>query len=132
LNGFTATKDNDWSPSRCRSTLEKFGFGYKMYIIDGKKHGYTGLCLKTQFTLQETIKKFITEKCLLTYGARIKTTDLWDAFVSFDDIINKKNKKMKIKFNKVKFYNILIDDYKLVRKNITKSDMGFVGIKLKT
>jgi uncharacterized coiled-coil DUF342 family protein len=132
LNGFTATKDNDWSPSRCRSTLEKFGFGYKMYIIEGKKHGYTGLCLKTEFTIQDTIKKFINEKCILTHGARIKTTVLWDAFLTFDEIINKKNKKMKVRFNKVKFYNILIDDYKLVRKNITKGDIGFVGIKLKT
>jgi hypothetical protein len=126
-NNFVATKDNDWSPSRCRKALEKLGFGYKEWIIEGKKHGYTGFNLKGQKSIDEDVKDFIDEKCILTYGARIKTTALWGAFT---DYVKNKYNIERVKHSKIRFYEIIEKDYKLTRKNINKADMGFVGIKI--
>lgn len=114
------------TPAFIKKALFKFGYGYKEWIVEGKKHGYTGLTLNNILTVKESVDKYIEDCCDLSYGHRVKTTILWE---SYQEYIEKEN--ISISVVRKQFYDCLLNDYKLVRKNITKADIGFVGIKLK-
>jgi hypothetical protein len=74
------------TPSAIKKSLTKFGYGYKEWIIDGKKHGYTGLTFNTVLTIKESMDKYIEDNCELSYGYKTKTTILW-AFYFFKQLV---------------------------------------------
>jgi hypothetical protein len=115
------------TPSAIRKWLEKNGYGYKEWVIGGKKHGYTGLTFKTSLTIKDSIDKYIEDRCDMGYGFKVKTTILWE---SYQEYINTNN--IHIKITRKEFYDYILNDMKLLKKCITKSDIGFIGIKMRT
>ncbi len=102
------------TPAFIKKALFKFGYGYKEWIVEGKKHGYTGLTLNNLLTVKESVDKYIENCCDLSYGHRIKTTTLWE---SYQEYIKREN--IIISIVRKQFYDCLLNDYKLTRKNIT-------------
>ena len=113
------------TPAAIKKTLFKFGYGFKEWIIEGKKHGYIGLTLNNLLSVKESIEQFIEACCELSYGYKVKTTILWDAYQKYIS-----DNKINIHVVRKQFYDCLLNEIGLVKKNINKSDKGFIGIKM--
>lgn len=113
------------TPAAIKKALLKFGFNHKEWIIEGKKHGYTGLTLKCMLSVKESIEKYMDECCELSYGYKVKTTVLWETYQEFI-----KKEKIVISVVRKQFYDCLMNEYNLTKKCINKSDKGFIGIRL--
>ncbi len=114
------------TPTYIKRKLIEFGYGYKEWIIEGKKHGYTGLTFNNLLTIKESIQEYINDCCELSYGYRVKTTILWETYQKYI-----KDKNIYIKIVRKQFYDCLMNDFKLTKKYVSKYDKGFIGIKLK-
>jgi hypothetical protein len=126
--GFDAIKKNGFSPQNFRTQLfENYNeISIKKWAINGKKHAFMGIKLKTSISLDDVVKIFVEEKCVKEFGHRTKNIDLMDAFNEFI-----KNRYI-LNFKRIAFYNTLKEQNPdLTEKHVTQSHMGFVGIGLK-
>jgi very-short-patch-repair endonuclease len=115
------------TPSATKKSLIKLGFGYQEWLIGGKLHGYTNITLNSLLSTKESVELFIEECCDVSYGYRVKTTTMWENYQRFI-----KEKNLYVSVVRKQFYDCLIDDLHFVRRGISKADIGFIGIKLKS
>lgn len=127
--GFKIIKQNGFTRQNFKGVLCKlYGHIYvDKYSINGKKHGFRGIMLKNQKSAENIIRDFVEEECVKIIGIRCTNVELWKAF---SDYVTKVEHPLHI--SKSVFYDTLHEQNpELTRKNVTKSDMGFVGISLK-
>lgn len=127
--GFEIIKQNGFTRYNFKGVLCKlFGHIYvDKWSINGKKHGFRGIMLKNQKSAENIIRDFVEEECVKVIGIRCKNVELWKAF---SDYVEKVEHPLHI--SKSVFYDTLHEQNpQLTRKNVTKSDAGFVGISLK-
>jgi hypothetical protein len=126
--GFEAMKKNGFSRQNFRTQLiaNHSDISVKKWAINGKKHGFSGIKLRTSISLDDVVKIFVEEKCVKGFGFRAKNIDL---IASFNEFIKD---RYVLNFKKITFYNTLHkQNPELTEKHVTQSNMGFVGIALK-
>lgn len=127
--GFETLKLNGFSRQNFRTEILRVMpfVSVKEWAIEGKRHGFAGLKLKsTPRTLHEAIDDFAAKQCMFGLGFRIKSIDLWSAFAEYQS-------SQEHEYSRVNFYRVFKEKYpQLICKYVTKCDKGFVGVTLKS
>jgi hypothetical protein len=128
--GFDTIKQNGFTPQLFRSNLLQLqpSVTIKEWAINGKKHGFSGIKLKNSVPQDhELVEEFVKECCFKGLGYRTKRHDL---YIAFSDYIAEKYKEERSSMMFCRIFREQNQD--LVEKCITKSDIGFVGIVLRS
>jgi hypothetical protein len=128
--GFDTIKQNGFSPRLFKTELLRLypTLSIKEWAINGKKHGFAGIKLKTSpVQLTDAVRAFVEECCFKGLGYRTKSSDIYNAFNEFS------KKKFETTYSKLKFYRFFREQNpELVEKYISQSERGFVGIILRS
>jgi hypothetical protein len=128
--GILVTKQNGFTRQlfRVRFISLYNSIAYKEWaspLHPGKAHAFTGIKLRASTQLNEAVAVFVDEKCTKDAKARVKSTDLWAAFEKFAQ------ERWDKSYPKNTFFDIFREQNPLlVKKRVTKCDVGYVGISL--
>ena len=126
--GYEVIKENGFSRQLFKKELFKMNqfITYKEWAIGGKLHGFCGVKLKdSPPQLVELTQMFVKEKCVKGSKLRCKQTDIVNHFMDFAKT------KYDIEYGKIKFLTeFKAQNPELVKKSVTQSEKGFVGIAL--
>lgn len=127
--GFETIKQRGFSRQLFKSNLLKL-FGsitINRWCIDGKKHGFQGIRLKTNVPpLSQIVEEFTNECCFKGVEYRTFGKDIRQEFQEFAQT------RYNVSFSSMMFYRIFRQQNPdLVEKCLSKSERGFVGIVLR-
>lgn len=134
--GFETIKQNGFTRQNFRTELLKNSNEIKVkeWSIDGKRHGFSGIQLKSSLNAHDIIEKFTQTCCMKAFGLRTKNIDLWSAF----QLYRQKTASdagpgaQCTRITRTMFYAIFKEQNpELTIKYVTKSNIGFVGVALR-